>query len=522
MKQSPFVRGLIVVLAATLIVGGLVFSNRILAGDIFEKEEAQHALYGFWLWRDIQSLDWGSFWHDTERQMFWPFLHSWILSLFFLVFGVSYITARSLSLLFFVLSIIMVYALSNKISEKSGWRIGIISVLLMLTSPLMIKYASLNMLEGLGSFLFLSCAYVYLKAEERKDLLHYFFLAFLMSLSIYTNYIYAFLLLPAFLVGTTADLGPIFYKAYDLRRKGEKAAMQFAWWGYKKLISLLVILILAGIWFSFSFSRKVTFFLDAIFKNWGGVMVNGPWEVVAYYPRVIIERATFSPWLGGLLLFSLVLPFVATRYQGLNKIFIFVWTVLLLITLTVTTKAPSMVYIIIPFIFLIFSATAIYFYDYFAAKNRKYAQALLLIVLLPALLSLPTAYRLYFPSRTGENMIQVLEYFRGSVPEDKSIAIPLNLKHLNPESVQFHFRERAGEVLTDPQMAEERSIDKERYYLTIELDERSNYRDGIKDDSLYQWNSWIWSSEMNGEIRFYSSRRFGKIGLTAKIFKFTP
>ncbi|MEE8637978.1 MAG: hypothetical protein V3T21_02930, partial [Candidatus Margulisiibacteriota bacterium] len=85
MNLSPFWKGFVFVLAAILLVGGVVFVSRVVAGDTFNQEEAQHALYGLWITRDIQALNWNAFWYDTQRQLVWPFLHSWFLGFFFLI-----------------------------------------------------------------------------------------------------------------------------------------------------------------------------------------------------------------------------------------------------------------------------------------------------------------------------------------------------------------------------------------------------------------------------------------------------
>ncbi len=514
MNLSPFAKGLIFILAVVLLVGGIIFINRILPGDAFSKEEAQHALYGFWLWRDVRALDWNSFWYDTGRQLIWPFLHSWILTVFFLIFGVGYVSARSLSLLFFVLSVLLVYVFSSRLSEKSGWKIGIVSCLLMLTSPLMIKFSSLNMLEGLGALLFLSAAYAYTISEERKITIEYILLAILIGLSIYTNYLYTYLLLPAFMVATLSRLGPIFLKAISLKRRGEEAAVNFIWWGYRKLIVTLILLALAALWFSFHFSRKVQLLMTAVFRYAGGVEIYSLWQNILYYPRVIVENLSFSPWLGAFLLISLFLPFIALRYRGLNKLFIYVWTVIILLALTIPAKAPRMIYIIIPFIFMIFSAVLIYIFDYFQEKKQKLGILLLVLLLLPIFLSAPRAAGLLFPAHAAENMVQVLDYFKTSIPRDARISINFNLQRLNPEVVQFHFRDWGGEVLTE-------AAEGGRYFMTVDLDGTSPYQKEILDDSLYRWNRWLREKEMRSELRLYSSKRFEEIGITARIYKKT-
>lgn len=519
MRLSLFWKGFIFLLAAILLVGGIIFVNRILAGDAFNKEEASHALYALWLWKDVGAQDWGAFWYDTQRQMIWPFLHSWILTFFFFIFGVGYTSARLMSLIIFMFSMVLIYLLSAKMSERAGPKIGMLAVVLALTSPLMLRFASENMLEGLGALLFLAAAYCYLLSEDKKLALEYILFAFLIGLSIYTNYLYAYLLLPAFLVAALSKIGPIFVEAVRLSRRGEKAAMPFVWWAFRKSIVVLVLLLFAGAWFPFYFSRKVLLLFGSIFKYSGGVEAGGLWEGLLYYPKIIIENCAFSPWLGIFLLISLFFPLVASRYRGLNKLYVYVWTVLILLTLTIPVKAPQMIYIVVPFIFIIFSASLFHVLEFLQEKNRKLAVLLFLFFLLPVLPSFPRAYGILFPARPAENIIQVLDYFNASVPRNAGIAIPLNLQHLNPEGVQFHFRNREALVLADPRMTGAELFSKARYFLTVELDQETYYSNEVLDDSLSRWNAWLREKEMNGEAELYSSKRFESIGVAAKIFR---
>ena len=279
--------------------------------DAFSKEEAQHALYSLWLYKDIRALDWSGFWYDTNRQVFWPFFHSWAGALFFLCFGVSYVSARCLSFLLFFATLLLMYAAGTRFSGKLGWKIGALAVLLALTSPIMLHFAVENTLEGLGAFIFMATFYVYSVYEERRLTYEYALLALLMGLSIFTNYLYAFLMLPAFIVMTLGKLGPIVYEVIALRRRGESHAFPFVWWAYRKIIVLLVLAVcVAGWFFTAGFSRKLLLLSQAIFRySGGGEPVSGFWHSLLYYPQAIINNFTFSPWLGRLDLFVALPPF---------------------------------------------------------------------------------------------------------------------------------------------------------------------------------------------------------------------
>lgn len=505
-----------------MLVGGLIFFNRILPGDAFSREEAQHALYGVWLLKDMQSFNLGAFWYDTQRQMNWPFLHSWLLSIFFLCFGVSYTTARVFSLFLFFLTVVMIYLLSCRFSNRLGPRIGVTAVLLALSSPLMVRFAAENMLEGLGAFLFLASVNTYLICEENKITIEYLFLAFLIGLSIYTNYLYAYLIIPAFLIMTLSKLGPLFYEGVQLQKRGEKKAIDFILWAYRKLIVLLVVLFLSGIWFSFSLSRKLLLFLASIFKYSGGESVSGWWETLTYYPRVIVQNLSFSPWLGIFLLLSLFVPLIAARYRVVNRLYFFVWTILLLLTFTIPSKSPQMLYIAVPFIFMLFAAALYYVLEKIEKKGPRMVLAAILILILPICLSLPQAWALFFPKTCSQNMVQVMDYFKETVPADAHVYIPLNLKRLNPESMEFHYMDWKAAVTTDfpnaSLMVSANDNTTANYFVSVEISSDAPYLEDSSDDSLYRWNAWLKENEISGKVKLVSSRRFNESGITAKIY----
>lgn len=516
MKVSNFQKVLIVL----ILLGAILFINRVLLGDALSKEEAQHALYGLSLTGDIRAFDWGSFWYDTQRQMYWPFLHSWIQSVFFLIFGVSGVSARGLSVVLFVAVLVMIYDACVRFSEASGRRIGILSVALALSSPLMVRYGFENTLEVLGAFLFLLVFYLYSVTEEKRLTIEYVFIAVLIGLSIYTNYLYAYLMIPAFIVMTLGKLGPLFFNVIRLKRKGEKAAVPFFFWAYRKLLVIAVLTVMVGAWFfTPTFSRKVMLLLQAIFRYSGGEANLGFWQSVAFYPKVIISQFSFSPWIGALMFISLFFPFVAFHYRQTGKLYTFIWTVIILATMTIPTKAPQIIYIIAPFVFIVFSAAVFYVLENW--KKHANVGLAIAVLLLPAMVSFPRLFELYFPDRPAESMTQVMDYFRRGVLPRNSIAASINLQRLNPEGIAFHFWDWSAPVLVDSIIGPDEMFRGAQYLLAVELDSSSPYQAEVLDDSVHRWNAFLSDKLRLGEVREYSLRRFEKIGLTAKIYEKT-
>lgn len=516
MQATSWQKGLVAVLLLLFLGGSILFVTQVLGGDSFNREEAQHALYALWINKDIRAVDPGAFWYDTQRQMFWPFLHSWVLALGYLILGVSYVSTRFLSLAIFLGTLLLMYFAALRFSDKRGPQIGVLAVVLALTSPLMLRYATQNTLEGLGALIFLSVFYFYSICEERKLAYEYLILGVLIGLSIYTNYLYAYLMIPAFIVATLMKLEPLFAEGVKLRREGEKEALHFLWWMYRKLIILGVLLFFIATWFlTASFSRKIMLLAQAIFRYGGGEQNLSMGQALIYYPKVILTQLSFSPWIGLLILIALLFPLVASGYRQVNKLYTFIWTVILLLTLTVGAKAPQLIYIILPFIFLVFSAAVFYVIE----RRQKYVIPLALIALAPALLSWPRLTEQYFPARPGERTLQVLHFFKLGVAPRHAIAAAINLPDLNPEGLAFHFWDWNAPVLTDPVLGEDELFRNGQYFLSVELDPGSPYQADVIDDATLRWQAFLSSKLGAGEVRENSFRTFSSLGLTAKIYE---
>jgi hypothetical protein len=276
-----------------------------------------------------------------------------------------------------------------------------------------------------------------------------------------------------------------------------------------------VLAVMIGAWFLTStFNRKILLLLQAIFRYSGGEQVAGVWPNLIYYPQAIVSQFSFSPWLGFLLLASLFLPWVAFRFPKTGRLYAFVWTALLLATLTIGTKAPQFIYIVAPFVFIIFSATVVYVLE----KYRRPAFVGLAVIMLPVLLSLPQLGRLYQPDQPDERMVQVLDFFRSNLLPRYPLATGLNLQHLNPEGIAFHFWDWNAPVLADSVIGEEEMFRNASYFLTVELAGESPE---VLDDSLDRWNGFLKEKAGKGELREASFRAFSRLGLTARIYEKT-
>ena len=96
----------------SLLIGLLVYVQLLLPRGPFLWDEAAHGMKGLLIAHDLQTGNLFAFLLDSYRQVLYPPLHSWALSLFFLVLGPSVVTAAAVSLVCFVATSIMLYVAS--------------------------------------------------------------------------------------------------------------------------------------------------------------------------------------------------------------------------------------------------------------------------------------------------------------------------------------------------------------------------------------------------------------------------
>ena len=200
---------LLIVILIGLVASTIAFFFLLKSLDVFIWDEAHHALYGNWILRDIKNLDWPGFWRDTGTQAWWQPLHSWVLAFFLLVFGRSFVVARTTSLFFYFLTFGLFYLISSKLSKERGWLIAIFAAALLATSPFLLVLASLNLQESMGAFVILLSAYVYLVAFERKELRYYLLTGLLLSIALLTKYQFGTILGGALLLASISKLWDI-------------------------------------------------------------------------------------------------------------------------------------------------------------------------------------------------------------------------------------------------------------------------------------------------------------------------
>ena len=135
------------VVVASLAAGGLVFWRLVLTRQAPGFDEAGHALQGALIASDIREGDLLALAFDTYSQVYWPPLHSWLLGGAFLLTGPSMEVARGVSVVSYVLLAPILFLLARNIAPRQGNVAGCLAAALALTSPGVIEYAAMSMLE---------------------------------------------------------------------------------------------------------------------------------------------------------------------------------------------------------------------------------------------------------------------------------------------------------------------------------------------------------------------------------------
>ncbi len=165
----------------------------------------------------------GAFVADTERQLVWPFFHPWVLSAFFLAFGVSTQVARVSSLALLTAAVMVTCLLARELSRDAptagqsvpapppvhGFWGGIPSALLMIVTPGFWVHSSRVMIEPLGMLLTASCLLVHAKALRRQSDSHFLLVGLLAALTFLTKYNYGIPLVAALVLGIAIARPPV-------------------------------------------------------------------------------------------------------------------------------------------------------------------------------------------------------------------------------------------------------------------------------------------------------------------------
>lgn len=495
-------------LALIFFCSAAIFVTCILPADSFHWDESHHALYGLWLANDLRLGDWDSFWANTHHQALWPFFHSWLLAIFFLVFKVSFTSARFCSLVLFALTAFFIYQVSGKIRKQAGWQVGLLAVIFFLTSPLMVSFAAQNMLEMLGALELVLAVYCYLLAEEKKAWPWYLLTGVILGLTVVTKYNYAFLILASFAVINCLDLF-----------KGANRS-----WLIKAACLAAPVIVIAWWWFtSDDPDRKWQMLFwskHEVADNQqilGSLLLN-----LWFYPQAIVKDYFFSPWLGLLSLAALVWAWWQKNNQHILTLNLIVWTTLFLSIFIIGNKMNRLIFMVAPLIFILLATMIVLIMD-----KRRWHKGLLALLIIPLVFSLPWLVNIYlgnFPTiphglqipRSQEKMADVLTFFHDTLPKDKSFSTGINIGgYISPYVLYFFFHDWRAPFYT-PYQANNPGFLQSPFFITVEIAQPDKYP--AIDDSVNKWNSFLRDLSNSGKINLFKEKQFKSIGVIAKIY----
>jgi hypothetical protein len=281
----------VLILLAAIFWAWRIYTIMIVPAGPFLWDEAAHALRGLLIADDIRQGSWLGFLLDTYRQVYWPPLHSWFTGLFFLITGPDVIAARTCSLFFYLLTIPPLYLAAKSMREKKSEIAGLVAVVLWLTSPLLMGFASQCMLEIPGLFAVTLTLFIYFKVcrEERRPE-KYIFLGLGIALTYFVKSNYGILLFLAIAVMMLMES--------RLRPKALLNRINF--------FTLLPLVIIFSCWFAYP--KKIIVTWEAMVNMPVGGLSPYNMEGLLFYPRALVSLAG-SIWICVLFLLSMLASF---------------------------------------------------------------------------------------------------------------------------------------------------------------------------------------------------------------------
>lgn len=303
-----------------------------------------------WIWENVPKS-------DLHPPLYYSILHVWQL-----IFGYSVFSIRSLSALFFVGSVLLVYHLTKKFFGSR--MIGVFTAVIFATNPFAILYAQETRSYSMSIFFVLLNGLffyrlVYLGNRRKLDSFYYFFTALVL---IYANILALFALFAHFLI--------------VLFRK-EWKNLRFFVWLYAGLFVLylpaLRTLMNAGS-YDFSSFNKANFgiFMKTIVTLAGFIgarvnILNGEWRV---YPLIIISLAAYG------IIFSVLI----IKLKQVNNYLLWFFTIsfaslLVAVNIKFPVHDPKYIFVAFPFFILLIGNIL------FILKNRRLQAIVFLIIL---------------------------------------------------------------------------------------------------------------------------------------------
>jgi len=296
----------VLIVIAALFTGWRIYTLMIVPAGPFRWDEAAHALRGLLIADDLRQGSWLGFLLDTYRQVYWPPLHSWLTGLAFLVAGPGMVAARTCSLVTYLLTVPLLYLAAQSMRKTGREVAGLSAVILFLTSPPLIDFASQCMLEAPGLLAVSLTILIYFEvARDEVPAWKHVLLGLGITFAYFVKSNYGIILLLTVAVTLLSDA-----------KFRPRALLTRA--NYYMVLPMLVIF---PLWFVYP---------KKLITTWEA-MVNVPWGVtepygmegLLFYPRAFLHLSG-SVWFCALFLLSLLIAFAFRRDRKVKFLLILV------------------------------------------------------------------------------------------------------------------------------------------------------------------------------------------------------
>jgi hypothetical protein len=331
---------------------------------------AEHSLYGLQIYNAATLSDAQAFRTATTSQNLWPFLHSWVLAFAFFITGPSFSTARFLSLVFWIRTLLATMKIAAAASQQQVVRTAMmIALVLYLTSPMMMLYAVQPMLEMQGAFLTMLTLIAAAGTGKKSRLAA----GVLLAITFFTKYVYAQFLLIALAIDH------LFNIVSAVRSGSETRKVLIG--GFKTAILLFgPVIICASAWFMRQEARAG--YMAAVSNpRTTDYSVLSPVNLIIY-PVLLIVYYFATPVTGIPSLITCFRQPLKSRTRQLGVIYIFVTITMLTVYWYKLTRA---IFTAAPVIFALaaaWPAEMVHSTPAGATRNKRFAQIVSVIVLL--------------------------------------------------------------------------------------------------------------------------------------------
>jgi len=566
-----------ILLGLTVIACVYAYIQFLLPLDVFLWDEAHHGFYAMEIYSDIKTLNWPSFWEDTNTQALWMPLHSWLVGIFLYVFGFSYTSARLASLFMFFCGSILLYLIGRQLSEDKGWLIGLIAACMYLTSPILLSLSVLNMQEMLGIFVFLGITYFIIRYLLVEAYWKYLLIGFLLSVIYWTKSNYAaqaVLGVAAFQLSILADIWigrssknqitPS--NDITIKEKPQIRSDPVTNWLINNALIVIGFLPLFILWWitppiAKKYELGIKLMLNANIASASFFPEVGYTERIIFYLQSIISSYTFSLWIGLGLLSSVIGSFWLYKDRKIRLI-----SLMFLAALLLASKAMNIqeryIAVCVPLIYLLLSYFIVVIFDkqlklklgpiiiiaclaslviydvsqltrytkevgnrsilsfiYKGSINRYSPPFFFGVINRPAFTCPMDQLKKYteFKVAPKSSIRDVLAYFSSSIDSDRSITTMISYAQLSPYVFYWHFKDWKALILTMNDLPMyEKYFWLSDYFIDLKASPDSPYS---TDQFEKRWNQYEPVLIRRGDVRLVGKKEFPDLGLTAKIFK---